>query len=396
MVDAGKDRKKDICPLEKEVGNLYENPLKGWESVSFEKGCKYAPKCGACPTIAGFGGCLAPYVSAKLCFPPSGQRLLSILGEENVYLSAKKAWNIYCHFAEVNLPYPECDENNDEKQRIKELSELAGFQVFEHPAHVAGEDEMNRFSKNIKNYLLNNVDVVLDCKIDLLSDLNWRDSILNVCGNLVSFDKVVLATGRYGHKEMTGFLKSIDMLSEEADYAFGERMIMPKKYLWPIGKHYPDFKLKWENEHFKLRTFCFNGDINGGRLKYMNYGGYTNVDGIVAKDYPGDSFFGEGYGNFALLAKCKSDMPAEMVYRQFHEVMYNLIAGINGVEDYEIAAETMHSAVEVEDVWGKMKTDNGFWVKHNVAVIGDASGIAMGIVSSMIMGVYIAEEMKEA
>ena len=129
-------------------------------------------------------------------------------------------------------------------------------------------------------------------------------------------------------------------------------MVLPNRYLWPIGRHYPDFKLKGEDEFFKYETFCFNGCRRGGRLKCMNYGGFVNVDGLVSVDFDGDRFHDVVYGNFAVLTECKvagvdynNGRPQDGISLQrmpilgtaaFMRKIYRILAEVNRVPENEI------------------------------------------------------------
>lgn len=410
MIDAGVLRKSDKCFMEQDMKLFHENPEKCKSEPQLNKGCKYAEKCGVCSSIAGFGGCLSPNVAAKLCFPPSGKRLPKVLGEENVYSLAKEVWNFYSKFAEIDLPYPVNDTGCAEKKRISEIVETCGVRFFEHPIHVASENEFNTFLRNVHAFLEKRVDILLRSDVDLLNDVDITNNALKLGGSSITYDKLILATGRFGFKDMKDFLESIDSLSEKENISFGLRIMLPNKYLYPIGKYCPDFKIKYEDDIAKYETFCFNGGVKGGRLKYMNYGSFVNVDGFVSVDFEGDKIGGIDYGNFAILTESKV---AEVTYNngrpqdclslakmpmlktfEFSEKVHNILAKINNVSVQEVGKHSLFSTMVYENVWGRIKTDNSFWVRPNVAVIGDASGIAMGIISSMIMGAHIANEIK--
>lgn len=392
MIDAGKLRKDGLCFMERHVDYLYTHPQKNW-NVNFERGCCYAKSCGVCSTIAGFGGCISPDASAKLCFPPSGKWLTRLLGEEKVSALAREVWAFYGRFAGINLPYPSVwGENEAEKIRIRKIVEDAGCTLFDPPVHVAGEKEMSRFLENIYLYLDGRTDIVLNREIDLLKDLDWENHIVRVGKEQIAYGKVILATGRKGHKMSLAFLESIGMLAEGVKTANGTRLILPNEFLAPIGKYFPDFKIKWTQGECKFEVFCFNGDCNGGRLKFMDYGDSVNIDGLLARDYPGNDFFNVLYGNFAVLAESeKDDVPAWQLIEMYgcDKMLARIIAAIARKEEEDVLSEMIYGSDEREKIWGRMKTDNGFWVKPDVAVIGDASGVAMGIVTSMMTGFYI-------
>lgn len=412
MIDAGYLRKNDKCFMEEQIKLFMANPEDYiGEELRPYKGCCYAKKCGVCKTISGFGGCISPNASAKLCFPPSGKRLPLILGEDKVSNLAKRVWNFYCKFAAINLPYPVCNDCT-EKEKIKQIVADEGINLHDHPSHVAGEIEMNRFSRNIYEYLNQKIDIVLGHKVNLMDDIDADKHLIKVGEEVLEYRKLLIAVGRSGHEDVRDFLQSINMFSQSENFGFGSRMVIPNRYLYPIGKYYPDFKLKWEDEYFKYETFCFNGCVNGGRLKFMNYGGFVNVDGLVSVDFDGDRFNGESYGNFAMLAECKladvnynngrpqdctslDHMPM-LGLAKFSQKVHHILAKVNDVDEHKIGEHAIFTPMEYENIWGKIKTENGFWVKPDVAVIGDASGIAMGIVSSMIIGMQIADEIKKA
>ena len=75
--------------------------------------------------------------------------------------------------------------------------------------------------------------------------------------------------------------------------------------------------------------------------------------------------------------------------------IYRILAEVNRVPENEIGRQAFFTPMEYENIWARIKTDNGFRVLPDVAVIGDASGIAMGIIASMITGFYTAEQLIE-
>ena len=411
MIDAGYLRKKDKCFMEKDLKRFFENPEADADEPRFFQGCRYASKCGVCQTIAGFGGCLSPNVSAKLCFPPSGKRLPRLIGEQKVDQIATQVWAFYSRFAGLNLPYPVCD-SNEGKQNIARIVAAQGLSLFEHPSHVAGELEMNRFSRGVYDWLDQRIDMALGCLVDPVKDIDThRHQICLNDGSKVAYDKLLLATGRFGHTTIKDFFDCHRIAYETENLGFGQRMVLSNRYLWPIGRHYPDFKLKGEDEFFKYETFCFNGCRRGGRLKCMNYGGFINVDGLVSVDFDGDRFHDVVYGNFAVLTECKvagvdynNGRPQDGISLQrmpilgtaaFMRKIYRILAEVNRVPENEIGRQAFFTPMEYENIWARIKTDNGFRVLPDVAVIGDASGIAMGIIASMITGFYTAEQLIE-
>lgn len=129
MIEAGRNRSANYCNIK---------DLKG-----------LCPDCKPCNNISGFGGCAGPNHSMKLSFPPSGKRLTELLGTETCDNLAKSFWNFYSRFANLSLPFPKMNNNNE---YIMKLINKMGVDFFNYPIHLFTENEHNTFLKNIYSF----------------------------------------------------------------------------------------------------------------------------------------------------------------------------------------------------------------------------------------------------
>jgi hypothetical protein len=76
----------------------------------------------------------------------------------------------------------------------------------------------------------------------------------------------------------------------------------------------------------------------------------------------------------------------------FSMKVFEIIAEINKVKVKDIIEKTFVYGPEVENIWGEVETDSSFKVANNIYAVGDCTGLAQGIVSSMAMGYKAGEE----
>ncbi len=186
------------------------------------------------------------------------------------------------------------------------------------------------------------------------------------------------------------------------------RVLLPRELLRPISNICPDLKIKCVDDYLKLKTFCFSNGIGGGKIKYLKYdGGITNLDGHISVCNSGNIIQNTAYGNFAVLfeniksqvhfenvsakLKCLNNSPECEKLNNFLEKILSIIADINNISLNDIKKQMQLLKWKIENIWPRIKTDNGFWVKDDIALIGDATGLAQGIISSFITGYAIEE-----
>lgn len=172
------------------------------------------------------------------------------------------------------------------------------------------------------------------------------------------------------------------------------RVLLPRELLLPISNIYPDLKIKCVDDYLKLETFCFSNGIGGGKIKYLKYdGGITNLDGHISVCNSGDIIQNTVYGNFAVLfenikspvhfedvsakLKCLNNSPECEKLNNFLEKILSIIADINNISLNDVKKQMQLLKWEIENIWPKIKTDNGFWVKDDIILERQREGIAI-------------------
>ncbi|WP_280716779.1 hypothetical protein [Kitasatospora sp. MAP5-34] len=84
-------------------------------------------------------------------------------------------------------------------------------------------------------------------------------------------DHLVLATGRRGVTSTTALLQGLGVPTELPDISVGVRLEMAVELLEAIGEEHPDLKVSQLDHAQKIKSFCFCGGPNGGRIKLTNY-----------------------------------------------------------------------------------------------------------------------------
>ena len=359
---------------------------------------KICIKCENCFVTSGFGGCISIGTAAKLVFPPCGKRLDAYFGSQKYAQFGKDVWQFYSQFAGINKPYPVV--NADYKELGKLVAEY-GLKLFDSPVHTADEKELNLFLTNFKTFLEKNTKIVLGKTINLVKDVNPEEKLISLDGDFVKYKKLVIATGRAGYQNTKEFLDRFNAYTEDENISVGMRVLLPRDILLPVSSICPDFKVKETVGNLKMETFCFSNGAYGGKIKYLKYpDNFTNLDGHICVSSPGNCINGILYGNFAILAEDTAqrrrylDMQNidEVKIKTFLEKILSIIAKMNRTEVSEIKKHMFLLKWEIENIWPRIKADNGFWVSNDIAVIGDCSGLAQGIVSSLIMGYSLGEQ----
>jgi uncharacterized FAD-dependent dehydrogenase len=386
-------------------------------------------KCiGGCDTVSGFGGSFAPFHASKLSFPPSGKRLAKIIGDEEYLRVSKEVWNLYKSMVNKSeLEYPTINKD------IQKL-ESSAMTLVKYPVHVATESEHTMFLDSFYDTRVQrkNLDVLINSSIDLFQDINMKDKTIKAGRCTIGFNDIFIATGRQGYKQTQYFFDVYGVKRKHENINFGVRYMVPSKYLNQISELHPDFKMKFKTEDYELETFCFSNSINGGKVDFLRYDDFLNIDGHIAVETEGDKIENVLYGNFAILYEnCKqnisfkdfvhriNDMKVDNFTRcaetflsfnnhsllsrffskeeykaiiDFSMEVFDFMAKINNVNIKDIIGETFVYGPEVENIWGEIETDSSFKVANNIYAIGDCTGLAQGIVSAMVMG-YKAGEM---
>ena len=301
---------------------------KGKSVVLIEKGKDYMQRncevdegkkcinCNPCNVISGIGGCVHYGDSVKLSYYPSGRRLYKKLGKDEYDRLLEKAccyWGIninqsFYHpdmksYGELEIKnYPVCVlESNRVKEYIEKMDKT--INEMDNIKKVIGKC-VKRINKN-NNFF----------EIDL-------DDKEKICSS-----KLVLAIGRSGLLWLKDTIDEMGISYNKPKSSVGVRFELPKKYLVGLGNIHPDLKIRTKLNQKKYKTFCFCAGENGGRIKLMNFGEFTLLDGHVLTDK--DSNFDRA--NFALLTKFVKPINYPYDYKQFLEEYLIKYRGLNTI-----------------------------------------------------------------
>lgn len=182
-------------------------------------------------------------------------------------------------------------------------------------------------------------------------DINLADKTININGNKASFSKLIIATGRKGLKGTNVFAENLGIERIPENVNIGFRVLMPSKYMDKLSQIHPDYKIKQNNIDSKLETFCFCNEKNGGRLEFVRYDDFLNIDGQMSINTLGHNINNTAYGNFAVLYENKAN-PVRF------EGFVSRIKGTGGSFDYNIQN------------WHKFN-ENGFFKENEAKALSE-------------------------
>ncbi|MFJ3310321.1 DNA polymerase subunit beta [Streptomyces sp. NPDC086549] len=424
-----------------------------------DRGRRCTGCAGICNVVSGFGGCMHYGDGAKLSLLPSGRRLVTHLGADRAGELCETA------FGWLTEPLGHRPELLGEHLTGRAVDAFAAHQlrIREYPVAVLSESELGSVIAGWHDLLIRDVDLWHTAE---LVDVQEQGRCLELTVRTgrgqerrISCDHLVLATGRRGVTSTTALLQKLKVPTELPDISVGVRMEMAVGLLKAIGQEHPDLKVSQLDHAQKIKSFCFCGGDNGGRIKVTNYQGafgepVLTLDGHETTERPcGErplaSNFGllcqvQGRGNaleardsfiaayrklaggrpFAqslrgFLARHPDaetwpqlqahmpfqpsvlDLTAGPVDQLFTEAEHaSLSAGFQrfmgsilkhsrlGLAVDDVLDDVLVVGPELEFLWDKPAIDADCEVPHlPVHVVGDAAGIAQGIVQAAMMGI---------
>ena len=109
--------------------------------------------------------------------------------------------------------------------------------------------------------------------------------------------KVIVACGRKGYLWWRAELRRLGISFRQPVVSAGLRFECPSGILRGASSQHPDFKTTQYHNSHKIKTFCFCAGKSGGRIKFVDHGPYTLLDGHTSVMVPSK------VENFALLAQ---------------------------------------------------------------------------------------------
>jgi uncharacterized FAD-dependent dehydrogenase len=250
LLEAGRPYRRRPCPVDR-----------GFACT----GC-----AGVCNVVSGFGGSMHYGDGAKLSLLPSGRRLIPHLGEERAHELCATA------FEWLTAPLHAEPVLLGEHLSQGALSAFAAnkLQIREYPVAVLGESDLRA--------VIDGWHADLAPALELWHTAELVDAEPHPDGLLLTVstshgqrqltaDHLVLATGRRGVTSTTALLQRLGIRTELPDISIGVRLEMAVYLLEAIGEEHPDLKVSQLDHAQKIKSFCFCGGPNGGRIKLTNY-----------------------------------------------------------------------------------------------------------------------------
>lgn len=444
IIEAGKSHRQRPCPV---------------DAGQSCKGCG-----GICNVISGFGGCMHYGDGAKFSMIPAGRRLIHLLGENIAYDIAHRAFELLISYTGNRLGFRGCNIPAE----IHKLFAESGLSIREYPVAVVSETELKQIIDGLYNDLIG--------KVTLRFETTVIDVKENSSGYIVTTNSktghgrfsgrnVIFATGRRGLLKTQNILKKLEVPMLPPKASIGVRFEMRCNYLTAAGLIHPDMKISQRySSGEKIKTFCFCGGVNGGRIKFINYqdafgNPIITLDGHNTCERK--PMGRELAANFCLLSqipesekdmerwlqsvlmryrKVYSGQPLVQRLRTFQKrepeplswaalskslpfepsvadlvtgPLYNLfsernhaniiktfnqimtlilqLAG-NGKKVSDIFDEILVLGPEIEFLWNHVWVDShGETPRKGLFVIGDAAGLAQGIIQAVMMGLQAGE-----
>ena len=250
VVEAGRRHVRRICPV--------------------DRGRPCVACGGVCNVVSGFGGCMHYGDGVKLSLMPSGRRLIDLFGDAAFDLSAD-AFELFSRYAGTR---PELVGHNV-AQEVLDVLDAQQLELRQYPVAVLGESQLSRVIEGLWERLAPRVDMRLKTQVSAVrpNGGGYDVEIRHRHGtDTLSAPNVVIATGRRGLVSSQRLLREVGVPMRPPDFSLGVRLEMRADYLRATGLSHPDMKVTQRERHAdKIKTFCFCGGTNGGRIKFTHY-----------------------------------------------------------------------------------------------------------------------------
>ncbi|MER5354632.1 DNA polymerase subunit beta [Kitasatospora sp. NPDC002551] len=288
LLEAGRAYRRRPCPVDK-----------GFSCT----GC-----AGICNVVSGFGGSMHYGDGAKLSLLPSGRRLIDHFG---VTTAQDLCATAYTWLTEPLAAAPEL-LGQDLSDRAIQAFDANRLAIREYPVAVLGESALGRVIEGFHQHLAGRIALRHTTELTAAEPDGTRLLLTVRSGRIhdrITADHLVLATGRRGVTSTTALLRSLGVPTELPDISLGVRFEMAASLLAPIGEEHPDLKItQLDAGARKVKTFCFCGGTNGGRLKFTHYQGafgdpVITLDGHETTERPAPVDGRDLAANFGLLCQ---------------------------------------------------------------------------------------------
>ncbi|MFI2077533.1 DNA polymerase subunit beta [Streptomyces triculaminicus] len=256
---------------------------------------------GVCNVVSGFGGSMHYGDGAKLSLLPSGRRLVDHFGAPRADALCETAFDWLTAPLEAR---PHLLGQGLSPDVVKAFRSHA-LSIREYPVAVLGESDLRRVVEGWYEQLAPAVELWHWSElIGAEPDGDGLQVVVRTSDGVrrVSTSHLVLATGRRGVTSTARLLQQLGVEMTDPDISVGIRVEMEAGLLKAIGEEHPDLKITQLDHAAKVKTFCFCGGGNGGRVKFTNYQGafgepVITLDGHeTAERVPGDRPLAANFG----------------------------------------------------------------------------------------------------
>ncbi|MDH6115674.1 putative FAD-dependent dehydrogenase [Kitasatospora sp. MAP12-15] len=235
-----------------------------------DRGFKCTGCAGLCNVVSGFGGSMHYGDGAKLSLLPSGRRLVPHLGADRATELCDTAFS---WLTEPLATKPPLMGENLTDRAIHAFA-TNHLRIREYPVAVLGESDLRTVIGGWHDLLAPAVELWHSAELAAARP-NGDGLALTVRTargeQQVTCDHLVLATGRRGVTSTTALLQNLAVPTDLPDISIGVRLEMAAELLEAIGEEHPDLKVSQLDHAQKIKSFCFCGGPNGGRIKLTNY-----------------------------------------------------------------------------------------------------------------------------
>ncbi len=206
----------------------------------------------------------------KLSLLPSGRRLIDLYGDD-AYRLSDDAFDLVAGYL-GRRPVLVGHRVSPDVLRAFSSRDL---ELRQYPVAVLAESELRAVLEGMSRHLNSMIDIRLKTEVVSVErrDGEYVMTLRDRRGTTVLHTShIVLATGRRGLADTQRMLQRLEVPLSPPDFSVGVRFEMAAEYLQATGLSHPDMKVtQRDRDADKVKTFCFCGGANGGRVKFTNY-----------------------------------------------------------------------------------------------------------------------------
>lgn len=255
LVEAGRAQGRRFCPV---------------DVAKHCRGCG-----GICNVVSGFGGSMHYGDGIKLSLLPSGRRIIDLLGADEAQRLCDAAFGLLTKY----LPKAPALIGHEVDDSILDVFANHDLHLRQYPVAVLSESQLKTVIDGFYGDLAERIDVRMETEVVGLrpdSDgfaVTVRTRRLGIITETDLHTRaVIMATGRRGLASTQKLLRGLGVPMTPPSFSCGVRFEMQADFLRATGLSHPDMKVTQRNSvNKKVKTFCFCGGTNGGRVKFTHY-----------------------------------------------------------------------------------------------------------------------------